>query len=96
MSVHPEPPYHLPAHYTSLSFKNLLLQQQKDAIFRDLLLRETTGISVLDIIASCFIAVSSQVCLHANHLSYMTNKHQLQENNSRKRYPIMHLQRVSV
>lgn len=36
MSVHPEPPHHSSACYTSLSLKNLLLQQQKDAIFRDL------------------------------------------------------------
>lgn len=36
MSVHPEPPHHSSARYTSLSLKNLLLQQQKDAIFRDL------------------------------------------------------------
>lgn len=55
-----------------------------------ILLRQTTGVSVSDIVSSCFIAVSSQVCLHVNHSSHMTNKHKLQENKNRKRFYVVY------
>lgn len=55
-----------------------------------ILLRQTTGVSVSNIVSSCFIAVSSQVCLHVHHSSYMTNKQQLQENKNRKRFYVLY------